>query len=96
VGGYAVLQADHLSDASADEVKIFVFVSDPTTDLSVYRQLTDHSKLNIYEAYYENCQYAYVLEYFVKNKFSVALQEQLKTLNPEEAWMYKECILQAS
>ena len=96
VGGYSVLQSERTGDAASDEVKVFVFVSDPTTDLAAYRQLGDHSKLNIYEAYYENCQYAYVLEYYVKSKFSAALVEHLKTLNSEDAWTYKECLLQAS
>ena len=96
VGGYAILQAERINDAHPDESKVFAFLTDPRSNLDNYRQLTNHGKLNIYEAYYENCQYAFVLEFYVKNKNLVSLLDQLKTLNVPEAGVYKECSLQAS
>ena len=60
-GGYSILQAERMDDAHADESKIFIFLTDPRADLNVYKQLSSHCKLNIYEAYYENFQYAYIL-----------------------------------
>jgi hypothetical protein len=51
-------------------------------------QLT--SKLNIYEAYYENCIYANILEFLVKNKCVSELLEQLKKYNPFQIEIYKE------
>jgi len=66
-GGYSILQAERMNDAHADESKVFAFLAYPQFDLNIYRRLSTHSKLNIYEAYYENCQYAYILEFFVKN-----------------------------
>ena len=77
-GGYAILQAERLHDTIGNERKVFVFLTDPKVDLTVYKELYAPSKLNIYEAYYENCKYAYILEYFVKTKDSSALLEQLK------------------
>lgn len=95
-GGYSILQLERSTDARADESKIFAFLVNSQTDLSAYKQLTSLGKLNIYEAYYENCQYAYILEYFVKNKNAAELMEQLKLLEPSEVRIYKECILQIS
>ena len=95
-GGYLILQAERKNDTHAGESKVFAFLVNPLTDLSVYRQLSAHSKLNIYEAYYENCQYAYILEFFVHDKYAAILQEQLKTCNASEAGVYKECVLQPS
>ncbi len=95
-GGYAIVQAERINDAHPDESKVFAFLTDPRSVLDDYRQLINHGKLNIYEAWYENCQYAFVLEFFVKNKHLLLLLEQLKALNVHEAGVYKECALQAS
>ena len=89
------MQVERMNDAWADESKIFAFLIYPQTDLNIYRQLHAHSKLNIYEAYYENCIYAYILEFFVKNKYAPELMEQLRRHAAAEIAVYKECILQA-
>ncbi|MEP6746859.1 MAG: hypothetical protein ABJB86_03985 [Bacteroidota bacterium] len=93
-GGYLMIQEERVNDIHANENKVFTFLNDATTDLSVFRQIPN-MKLNIYEAYYENCQYAYILEFFVKNKFLVSTLEQLKLSNAPETAVYKECALQA-
>jgi len=93
-GGYSILQSERMNDAHADESKVFAFLIYPQTDLNVYRQLSAHSKLNIYEAYYENCQYAFILEFFLKNKYVTELLEQLKQYDAAEIGIFKECILQ--
>ena len=95
-GGYLVVQSERINDAHPDESKVFAFLSTPGVDLNIYRQLSNHGKLNIYEAYYENCQYAFILEYFVKNKNLVSLLEQLKASTLQDAGVYKECVLQTS
>jgi len=94
-GGYLMIQEERMNDAHANESKVFAFLTDPQADLNVYRQLSVQGKLNIYEAYYENCQYAFILEFFVKNKNLVALLEQLKLQNVPDTGVYKECALQA-
>jgi hypothetical protein len=58
--------------------------------------LTLDRKLNIYEAYYENCQYACILEFFVKNSAVDELREQLKQITGAEIGTYTECVLQAT
>jgi hypothetical protein len=95
-GGYSIVQLERPADSRADESKVFAFLLNPQADLSVYKQLSLLCKLNIYEAYYENCQYAYILEFFVKNKNITELMEQLKLQEVNEARVYKECVLQAS
>lgn len=95
-GGYAIVQAERINDAHPDESKVFAFLADPQPVLANYRQLVNHGKLNIYEAWYENCQYTYILEFFVKNKHLLPLLDQLKALHVQETGVYKECALQAS
>ena len=93
LGGYSMLQEEKKNDVAADESKVFTFLIDATTDLSVYRQLTAYNNLNIYQAYYENCSCAYILEFFVKNKYLAILEEQLKLLNVNEFRVYKEMLV---
>jgi hypothetical protein len=90
-GGYSILQAEQLTDVGANERKVFAFISDPRTDLTVYKDLSRDGKLNIYEPYYQNCKFAYILEYFIKTKQAEGLVEQLKKLDTADAAIYKEC-----
>ncbi|MEO8771944.1 MAG: hypothetical protein ABI402_17740 [Ferruginibacter sp.] len=94
-GGYSILQEEKKNDVSAGESKLFSFITDPTTDLSIYKQLSAYSKLNIYQAYYENCSYAYILEFFVKNKYVSVLQEQLKLISGIDCRIYHEMSVHA-
>ena len=90
-GGYSILQAERLTGCGTNERKIFAFISDPATDLAVYKDLSKDGKLNIYEPYYQNCKYAYILEYFIKSKQAEALVDQLKNLETTDVALYKEC-----
>ena len=94
-GGYLVAQAERINDAHPDESKVFAFLTNPASDTGIFSQIPNHGKLNIYEAYYENCQYAFILEFFVKNKHLTQLLEQLKLNNVPDMGVYKECALQS-
>lgn len=94
-GGYSILQMERKGDTHANESKVFVFINSAQTDIEAYRNLSVHSKLNIYSAYYENCKYAFILEYFVSNKYAEALMEQLNQFKGIETGVYKQYVLQA-
>lgn len=94
-GGYSILQSDRSSDVSKGETKIFAFLPDTPVNLKIYQQLSLHSELNIYEAYYENCKYAYILEFFVKNKYVATLLELLKQHDNLDLGVYKKCSLRS-
>jgi len=95
-GGYSVLQLESKNDPDVDESKLFVFILKPETDLDLFRQFSVHGKLNIYEAYYENCEFAYILEFFVKDEYAGDVLQQLKILTSfTEAGIYKECLVHA-
>lgn len=90
-GGYSILQAEKLSDASSNESKVFAFISDPGTDLTIYKELGGEGKLNIYEPYYLSCKFAYILEYFINKKMAEGLADQLKKLDTLDVAIYDEC-----
>jgi hypothetical protein len=94
-GGYSPLQIEHEKKAGKGEVKILAFVNDTRTDLKFYRELKTYHYLNIYEAYYENSQFSYVLEFFVKEADAPGIVDQLKKQSQQiEALLYRECMPQ--
>jgi hypothetical protein len=90
-GGYSIFQAERLTEPNPNERKVFAFLSDPANDLMVYKDLSKNGKLNIYEPYYQNCKFAYILEYFIKTKQAEGLVEQLKKLDAADVAIYQEC-----
>ncbi len=93
-GGYGILQLERTIDTYEDENKVFVFLTDPQSDLQPYRDLSVKRNLNIYEAFYENCMYAYILEYFITHKNETNFLEQLKLQPLNKFEVYKECMLE--
>ena len=90
-GGYSVLQLECDQATTANECKVFVFLS-TAPELTLYKELSSYQYLNIYQAYYESCTYTYILEFFVENTHVPQLIEQLKIYNRiSEIGVYKEC-----
>ncbi len=95
-GGYLLVQEERVNEAHPSESKVFAFLTDPQSNLPAFQQLALEGKLNIYEAYYENCHYAFILEFFIKNKNMLSFMDRLNTYPVQDAAIYKECALQAS
>src|SRR5438552_5879023 len=95
IGGYSVLHEERAHEAKKGENKVFAFLTHPGADLNFYKQLRVPKKLNIYGAYYENCAYAYILEFFVKHEYASEIVEQLKQHSAVEVGIYKACALHA-
>lgn len=91
-GGYSPLQVECRYPGNTKDVTVMVFVSQKKNDNSFYQQLTYH-KLNIYEAYYENCLYSYILEFLVAEADVSEILRQLKLLPDIEVSVYKECMV---
>ncbi|HET6994261.1 MAG TPA: hypothetical protein VFI06_04715 [Chitinophagaceae bacterium] len=89
-GGYLPLQFQSKYNNVKDDARIVVFVGHGENDLEFYRGQSFHY-LNIYEAYFENCAYSYVMEFFLHKQDAPELLAQLKTRPRVEAALYKEC-----
>ena len=89
-GGYSILEVNRSHNTAGNERKIIIFLSDPRADLKIYKQLFTAGNLNIYEAYYENCRYSYVLEYYIKAKDGLAMLDQLKQYDIADIGIFKE------
>jgi hypothetical protein len=91
-GGYSPLQVECKNPGNSKDVTVMVFVSPRKNDMDFYRQLTYH-KLNIYEAYYENCTYSHILEFLVTETDVSEILLQLKLIPGIEVSVYKECMV---
>lgn len=90
-GGYLVVQLQYDHETTSDSCKIFVFLNS-TPELDYYKQVLSYQYLNIYQAYYENCSYNFIMEFFVENSHVPEVVEQLKLHNlVSKIGIYKEC-----
>ena len=93
-GGYSALQWECDDSANMEEIKVLAFLLDEKADLDMIRALPCRN-LNIYQAYYESCVYAYVLEFYVtEEEVAKGLVTALKKLYPHlETGIYKESLI---
>ena len=89
-GGYIPVQLQSTYNNVKDDARVVVFVAHGETELEFYRGQSFHY-LNIYEAYFENCAYSYVMEFFLNKQEVPELLAQLKTRHGVEAALYEEC-----
>lgn len=94
-GGYLPLQVQCRYNKSKTDATIIAFVAHGETELDFYRHQSFHY-LNIYEAYFENCAYGYVMEFFLEHQEAPALLTLLQARTGVEAALYKECCFSMS
>jgi hypothetical protein len=92
-GGYIPLQVECRHNEETGISKLIAFISHDDMDIDSYRQLPSYRYLNIYQAYYENCAYAYIMEYFLPDEEVSDLLQLLKRKNSVEIVRYKECLV---
>jgi len=97
LGGYTELEVQCKHETGEDESKIFLFITDPRTNIDEFRLLTNYHFLNTYKAYYESSSYEYILEFYVDNNQAEELMLQLKSQGRSfELGQYKESLLQGA
>jgi hypothetical protein len=92
-GGYVPLYADNRHKETDSEIKLIVFVSHNETDIDFYRRLPLFHRLNIYEAFYESCSHAYVMEFFIPEKDADEMMLMLKQRSSTEVGQFRECLV---
>ena len=93
-GGYSLFQSNRNGDCQPNECKVFCFIQNSKADLSRYKDMNIDGDCNVYVAYYENCRFAYILEYFVKSDHAKELAEGLKRLELNDVVVFKEWLIQ--
>lgn len=62
LGGYSTIQQEGAKKKKPNEVKVMAFMEENTYALDFCKK-QEYSSLDIYQAYYENCKYSYIMEY---------------------------------
>ena len=95
LGGYTTLQRQNKKESKENETKIFVFITAQGMSLEECKQFAHYRYLNIYNAYFESCNYEYILEFFVENQHIDTFMEQLRAQSRHiESGFYKECVME--
>ena len=94
IGGYMPVQFKKGNPDKDGDTRVLAFVGHNENDLDFYRQLPNHNRLNIYQAYYESCAYGYVMEFFLKEKDITPLLVSLKQRSGVETAVYSECLVE--
>lgn len=94
IGGYSILSAErNSSEVLKDENKLFIFISESPLDIDEFKIKLGAGTLNVYEAFYENCKFQYILEFFAKSgQVSRAIAE-LKLRHSDKSGIYKICLV---
>lgn len=92
LGGYTPVEIGNQRWNEKTDAKILVFLSRDSITIDSYRDILYTYSLNIYEPFYENCAYSYILEFFSRKNETAALVTELqKRKEGEELSMYGKC-----
>lgn len=94
LGGYSFLKMGCKYYDESNDVKVMAFISQDQPNIDNYAELSPNRCLNIYQAYYENCIYSYILEFFIPEHEAAGLLQALKTHAGTEVEIYKSCMAQ--
>ncbi len=93
IGGYVPFQIKKKHNEDENDVKVMAFIGHNENDLDFYTQLPQAKHLNIFQAFYENCTFAYIMEFFVSESDAAELLQILKQRSGVEVGIYKECLV---
>lgn len=97
-GGYMPVQIEASQQDRDRNANVMVLIKNQEANINFYRKLLHYRKLNIYQAYYENCAYSFIMEFFVKEADAADFMLQLNTGNgkpqiSDDAAIYEDCQL---
>lgn len=92
LGGYLLMDSIKKHPVGEDDNRLIAFTGADETDIEHYRKLPYHL-LNIHQAYFENCLYGYILEFFVPAPVVDQLLQELKLRPGVETSIFKESLL---
>jgi len=95
LGGYIQLPQEKNISKHKDDALLIAFISQRETDIDFYRSLRGFHQVDIYQAYYENCTYSYILGFHVTDSAVDELLLQLQQRPGIETGLYKECAVTA-
>ena len=89
MGGYMPVKQSPKKKPATGEVGVLVFIPHDERDLDSYKEL-DGTIVNHYEAYFENCAYGIILEYYVSKKNVDGFIASVRANKGVEAGQFRE------
>ena len=95
LGGYMPVHIECIRDTDAGDLKLMLFLNHGEAGIALLKKLKMYRYLNIYEAYYESCIYADILEFFVEESSLDDLISNIKTIvdHPQIATFKESLVL---
>jgi hypothetical protein len=88
LGGYICVEEKNIYTGKDSDTTIIALISHNENDIAYYEGLPLYNQAIIYQAYYENCTYGYVIEYTVPEGDGEILLQQLAQRPGVEASIY--------
>jgi hypothetical protein len=89
-GGYSLLTKAKAYRYEDGESKIIVFVNNNKVGIDFFTLMPSYKRRNIYKAYFENCAFSYIIEFFVKENDIDDFMLQMKEHEWAETEIYKD------
>jgi hypothetical protein len=89
-GGYSLLTKAKAYRYEDGESKIIVFVNNNKVGIDFFTLMPSYKRRNIYKAYFENCAFSYIVEFFVKENDIDEFVLQMKEHEWAETEVYKD------
>jgi hypothetical protein len=89
-GGYSLQGSGKLYNYESGDNKIMLFVNDNRSGVDFFTLMPQYKHRNIYKAFFENCLYSYIIEFFVKETDTENFVQQMKDHEWAELEIYKE------
>ncbi len=90
-GGYISIGPGLSSIEEEAELRILAFLSPSIINLDFFNQLPFSQSMKTYQAYYENCTYGHILEFFITEVELPVLMAQLTTGPIIDTAVYRNC-----
>ena len=96
IGGYIEINGQRKNNLCLPgENKLFAFINSPYLDMEEIGKIFSQGSFNVYEAFYESCQYRYILEYFAEDEQLRHALGLLKAMDLAGFGLYKECLVKS-
>ncbi|MES2850069.1 MAG: hypothetical protein V4685_13505 [Bacteroidota bacterium] len=88
LGGYTAVKQEQVYNNRDNNTTIITFVQHNENDMVYYRDLPLYSQLSIHQAYYENSNYGYIMEFIVPEQDAETLLQHIEKRHLATAGLY--------
>jgi hypothetical protein len=92
-GGYVLAPQHKKNQLNDTGTRLILFIGHDERDMDFYKRIPGLENPVTYQAYYESCAFAYIMEYSVNAGEADGILQQLKLRQGIDAACYQECMV---